>query len=182
MSVSKLKKAKPTDTRIELLNKISGQDMRDLCDATVLAIKDGGGFGWLEVPEQDVMQRFWEGVAAMPSRYLFVARLDGTICGTTQLLLPAQNNQAQSHSASLISTFVAPWARGYGLARSLVETAEARARKDDKKIINLDVRETQMAAIRLYESLGYIQCGIHPHYACINDETIRGYYYYKELS
>lgn len=168
-------------TRVEVLTRLDLKDMNDLCDATTLAIENGGGFGWVEVPERDVMERFWQGVVAMPLRHLIVARLDDVICGTAQLILPPPNNEAQSHAVQLASVFVAPWARGYGLARKLIERAEERGLKDGYKVVNLDMRATQQAAINLCESMGYQQCGLNPHYAEINGEAIRGYYYYKSL-
>ena len=47
--------------------------------------------------------------------------------------------------------------------------------------LNLDVRETQEAAIRLYESLGYVRWGINPDYAQVRGKIIRGFYYSKRL-
>ena len=44
------------------------------------------------------------------------------------------------------------------------------------------MRETQDAAIALYESLGYIRWGIHPAYARVGGRTIRGFFYYKLLA
>ena len=54
--------------------------------------------------------------------------------------------------------------------------------KEDFRVINLDVRETQDAAISLYESAGYHLIGKHPYYARINDKFVGGRYYYKLLS
>ena len=48
-------------------------------------------------------------------------------------------------------------------------------------MLNLDVRETQDAAIRLYESLGYIRWGVHPDYALVRGKIVRGFFYYKRL-
>ena len=169
------------ETRVELITKLNTKDLNDLCDATTLAIESGGGFGWLRVPERDVMERFWQGVVAMPLRHLFVTRLDDVICGTAQMILPPSNNEAQSHAIQIASAFIAPWARGYGLGRKLIDTVEARAKRDGYSVVNLDVRETQQQAINLFENLGYIQCGIHPSYARVDDKDIRGYFYYKNL-
>ena len=58
---------------------------------------------------------------------------------------------------------------------------EARARALKFTILNLDVRATQDAAIRMYDSLGYIRWGTHPSYAFVKGEMIEGYYYYKNL-
>lgn len=169
------------DAKVEILTEISLPDMHDLCDAAFLAIENGGGFGWLRRPERDTMEKFWRGVITMPLRHLLVARLDGTICGAAQIVMPPPNNEAQAHAVHLISVFLAPWARGYGLARKLIERAEEKAKQDGFKVINLDVRETQQAAINLYESLGYQQCGLHPHYAEDEGKPVKGYYYYKTL-
>jgi len=166
---------------VERLTTISPADMADLCDATDAAIKAGGGFGWIDLPAREILERFWSGVVAMPRRDLFVARLDGVICGTCQLVLPPPNNQAQAHAAQLLSHFVTPWGRSHGLSELLVETAEKSAKKDGFKVINLDVRETLTNSIKMYETLGYQRIGEHPSYAIVNGETLRGYYYYKEL-
>jgi len=156
-------------------------DLNDLCDATDAAIKAGGGFGWVTLPSRDVLERFWQGVIAMPLRMLFVARLDGAVCGTCQLIKTPQNNEAQKHAMQLTGLFVTPWARGRGLSRMLLDHAEAEARKQGASVINLDVRETMEAAIKLYESAGYKQIGAHPYYARVNDAFVAGRYYTKNL-
>ena len=127
------------------------------------------------------MEAFWRGVLLIPERELFVGRLDGVIAGSCQIHRPPRNNEAQSFACSLTTSFVAPWARGHGLARHLVEIAEAYARDAGYRILNLDVRETQRAAIRLYEALGFTRFGEHPHYALVNGQYVTGYFYFKEL-
>src|SRR5690606_11593474 len=160
---------------------LSKPDVGDMCDAVDAAITGGGGFGWLKMPERDGLERYWQGVVTMPARILFVARLDGVICGSCQLLRPPANNEAQAHIVQLTTNFVAPWARGHGLAKRLVETAEREALKEGYSVINLDVRETMEAAIKLYQSLGYIRVGEHPYYARVDGRVVKGYYYYKVI-
>ena len=48
-------------------------------------------------------------------------------------------------------------------------------------MLNLDVRETQEAAIRLYELLGYERWGVHPDYAFVRGQVVRGFFYCKRL-
>jgi ribosomal protein S18 acetylase RimI-like enzyme len=160
---------------------IKDMDLQDLCDATDAAIESGGGFGWLNLPPRDVLERYWQGVAVMPARILLVARLDGTICGTAQLIMHPKNNQAQSFALHLTSHFVTPWARKYGVASSILKYAETIARGDGFEVINLDVRETQTAAISLYESHGYQRIGTHPFYAKVEGCFVQGFYYMKKL-
>lgn len=173
------KKDEPVITIERLESELSSNDLHDLCDATDAAIQGGGGFGWLSLPARDIMERYWSGVLAMPLRVLLVARLDGVICGTCQLIKPVPQNEAQAHAVQLTTHFVSPWARGYGLARKLLIEAEKITQKEGYHIINLDVRETQIAAVSLYESHGYTRYGEHPHYAIIDGEVISGFHYTK---
>jgi ribosomal protein S18 acetylase RimI-like enzyme len=166
---------------VELVRDLSPGDLSDLCDATDAAIAGGGGFGWVKLPAREILERYWQGVVTMPARSLFVARLDGVICGTAQLIYPSRNNEAQSFAVSMMGVFVAPWARGHGLARMLVQAMEQSAREDGFGVIHLDVRETQDAAIRLYERMGYVLFGTNPVYARVEGQIIPGRYYYKIL-
>ncbi len=176
------KSLKPVPSVEIVTESLSVGDLNDLCDATEEAIEAGGGFGWIQLPNRNMLERFWQGVLAMPVRVLFVARLDGVICGTAQLVRPPKNNEAQASSVTLTGLFIAPWARGQGLSRRLLDLVEKTALKEDFKVINLDLRETQTAAITLYESNGYQLIGTHPNYAMIDQKYVAGRYYYKLLS
>lgn len=182
MSEQNLKSKNPSVTVDQITEALSKPDLNDLCDATDAAIEGGGGFGWLHVPERDMLERYWQGVIAAPTRWLFVARLDGVICGTTQLILPPANNEAQSHMVQMTTNFVAPWARGHGLAKMLLEIVERSAKQAGYAIINLDVRNTMANAIALYETMGYVKFGEHPYSVRTNDQTITSLYYYKNIN
>ncbi len=172
----------PSVPTVELVDSLNNNDLHDLCDAAEAAIIDGGGFGWLRPPPRQTLEAYWKGVLLIPERMLFVARLDGIIAGSCQIQKPPRNNEAQGFACNLTTNFLAPWSRGHGLARQLIEIAEQHARAAGFRVLNLDVRETQRAAIRLYETLGYTKFGEHPYYAFANDRYVRGYFYYKELS
>lgn len=165
----------------ERLEKLNHADVQDLSDATVAAIEKDGGFGWVEVPEREALHRYWKGVVVVPQRDLFVARLDGAIAGTAQLIRFPPNNQAQAFSAQLTTFFVAPWARGFGLGQMLVEQVEKRALELGLNVINLDVRETQYGAIKLFKKMGYTQWGMNPMYALIHDRVVPGYFFHKVI-
>ncbi len=174
--------ARAATTAVEHLEAFGGTDLDDLCDAAEAAIKGGGGFGWLNAPPRHIMENYWRGVLLVPERRLFVARLDRTICGSAQLARPPRNNEAQAFAAQMMSNFIAPWARGHGLAKQLVVAVEDAARAGGYTILNLDVRDTQTAAIQLYESLGYVRWGTHPCYARVDDAVIPGHFYFKRLA
>ncbi|HEX2581466.1 MAG TPA: N-acetyltransferase [Dongiaceae bacterium] len=172
----------PSLTRIERATALSRADLADLIDAAVAAIEAGGGFGWIDPPYRDVMEAYWKGVLLIPDRHLIVARLDHIIAGSCQLQRPGKNNEAQAHTIQLTTSFVAPWARGHGLARQLTLAAEEWAKELGASVINLDVRATQQAAVQLYRSLGYTELGTHPHYARVRGSYVSGIYFWKDLA
>jgi RimJ/RimL family protein N-acetyltransferase len=166
---------------VERLTQYSGTDLDDLCDATESAITEGGGFGWLKPPPRQVLENYWKGVLLVPERRLVVGRLDGVVAGSAQLSRVPRNNEAQAFAGTLTSAFVAPWARGHGLGRGIVIEIERLARELGLAVLNLDLRDTQKAAIGLYESLGYRRWGSHPIYARVEGRIVPGHYYYKLL-
>ncbi len=167
---------------VELIEAFASGELHDLCDATDAAILAGGGFGWLAPPDRQLLETYWKGVLLVPERRLIVARLDGVICGSAQLYRAPRNNEAQAFAAQLQHAFVAPWARGHGLARMLTEKAEAVARDGGFEVLTLDVRETQERAIGIYESMGYVCWGTNPYYAKVDGRFVAGRYYWKRLT
>jgi RimJ/RimL family protein N-acetyltransferase len=166
---------------VDRVSALDDDDLGSLCEATDAAIIDGGGFGWITPPGRQALESYFRGLMLVPERQLFVARLDGTIVGSAQLVRPPRNNEAQAFAASLMHSFLAPYARGHGLAILLTRKVEEGARALGYHVLNLDVRETQVAAIRLYEGLGYQRWGEHPCYARVAGRTIRGFHFYKLL-
>jgi RimJ/RimL family protein N-acetyltransferase len=166
---------------VERVTRYSGNDLDDLCEATESAIAEGGGFGWLKPPPRQVLENYWKGVLLVPERRLVAGRLDGVVAGSAQLSRAPRNNEAQAFAGTLTSAFVAPWARGHGLGRGIVLEIERLARELGLAVLNLDLRDTQRAAIGLYESLGYRRWGTHPVYAQVDGRVVPGHYYYKRL-
>ncbi len=172
----------PGATSVEVLTEFKGTDLEDLCDAAEAAIAEGGGFGWVKKPPHHIMEAYWKGVVLVPDRRVFVGRLDGTIAGSAILVRPPRNNEAQAFAAQLTGMFVAPWARSRGLGRKIIELVERTALELGVEVLNLDVRDTQAAAIRLFESLGYRRWGRHPAYARVNGKVISGHFLWKPLT
>lgn len=177
--------AETLDTRpvlaVERAEELADDDMLALCEAAHAAILEGGGFGWVNPPGRTALQSYFRGVLLVPERQLFIGRLDGVIVGSAQFVRPPRNNEAQAFAATLMHAFIAPYARGHGLARLMTQRVEEAARALGYQVLNLDVRETQEPAIKLYEGLGYIRWGEHPAYARVGGRTIRGLFYHKLL-
>ena len=166
---------------VERVTELDDHDMAELCEATDAAIIEGGGFGWIEPQGRVALQRHFRGVMLVPERELFIARLDGVVVGSAQLVRPPRNNEAQAFGATLTHAYIAPYARGHGLARLMIRRVEERAASLGHRVVNLDVRETQTTAISLFETLGYERWGTHPAYARVNGRTVAGHFYYKLL-
>ncbi len=172
----------PKSIYAECLESFSDEaDVHALAEAATAAILDGGGFGWVKAPKRNTMEQYLRGVPLVPERELIVGRMDGVIYGAAQLQKPSRNNEAQAHAVTLMHHFVAPYARGHGLARKILRKAEERARALGFHVFNLDVRESQLGAISLYESEGFVRWGTHPHYARVKGGSIAGHFYCKTL-
>ena len=167
--------------KVETLKSISDLDLADLCNITEQAIKDGGGFGWLKAPPREMLKKYWKGLIIVQNRKLVVGRLNNAIAGTMQLGFQPLNNEAQKNIINITSHFVAPWARGYGLAKKMIDHAESISREGGGTCLQLDIRETQQAAIQLFKSKGFVEWGENPNYAFVQGENIKGLYFYKKI-
>tara|TARA_Y100000768_G_C23969263_1_gene679632 strand:- start:1464 stop:2000 length:537 start_codon:yes stop_codon:yes gene_type:complete len=166
---------------VDNLTKISDVDLADLCNITEQAISAGGGFGWLRVPTREILNQYWKKINEDNLTKLIVGRLNGVIAGTLQLSYEATNIESRKNIAQIKRHFVAPWARGYGLAKAMIDFSEKISKEDNIKSIQLAVRETQDAAVQLFSSKDYKIWGENPFYAFINGSFIKGIYFYKNL-
>jgi ribosomal protein S18 acetylase RimI-like enzyme len=166
---------------VERVERLSDGDLADLVEATDAAIIEGGGFGWVQQQDRAMLSRHFRGVLLVPDRILFLARLDGVVVGSAQLVRPSRHNEAQAFAGQLTAVYIAPYARGFGLARHLVARIEEHAAAIGFRVLNLDVRETQESAIKLFEALGYTRWGTHPAYARVEGRTVAGHHYFKLL-
>jgi len=166
---------------VETVDQLTERDIHELSDAAEAAILSGGGFGWLSPPPKSVMEDYWRGVQMIPDRHLILARLDKVIAGSCQIVRPPKNNEAQNFACQLTTFFVAPWARGHGLAQMIVAEAEALAKSEGFVMINLDVRATQDRAIQSFEARNFKRYAANEYYAKVKGAYVIGYYYHKEL-
>ena len=99
---------------------------------------------------------------------LLVARVDGAVRGSVQLVPAGQPNQA--HRADVAKLLVDPAARRLGLGRALMTRVEEVARKAGKRLLTLDTVEGG-AAFHLYRSLGWQMLGVVPRFALTPDHS-----------
>jgi ribosomal protein S18 acetylase RimI-like enzyme len=84
-----------------------------------------------------------------------VAELDGKPAGLVSGTHPDENGMVL-----LISMWVAPFARGRGVGDALVDAVIGWARARGAMRVELDVRETNAAAIALYRRNGFVDQGL----------------------
>ncbi|MEQ9116496.1 MAG: GNAT family N-acetyltransferase [Rickettsiales bacterium] len=174
-----------SETGVELLTELNSLDLMDICDATESTMLDTYGFSvgfkqWAP-PLRSDLEAYFNGVMLIPERKLFVARVDGTIGGSLQLMIPHDTNQTSNFSVSLDNHFVAPWARNLGLSRKLLEEAEQFARENGFSQVKLSVRSNREAAISLYESCGYKKWGVLKNYEKVANKMFSGFFYVKDF-
>ncbi|GAA2218735.1 GNAT family N-acetyltransferase [Streptomyces nogalater] len=102
--------------------------------------------------------------AVATGRLAVWAALDATdrVTGTVGLDFPGKPNSR--HRAELVKLMVHRCARGQGLGRRLLTTAERSAAADGRTLLHLDT-ETGSPAERLYRSAGWTAAGTIPDYA-----------------
>ena len=101
-------------------------------------------------------------------RLLLAAFADGELVGTVQVILAVPPNQP--HRGEIAKLLVHRAARRRGIARLLMESAEAQALAEGKTLLVLDT-VTGDNAERLYERLGWNRVGVIPGYALFPDGT-----------
>ncbi|QQX91583.1 1-(5-phosphoribosyl)-5-[(5-phosphoribosylamino)methylideneamino]imidazole-4-carboxamide isomerase [Gluconobacter sphaericus] len=171
-----------TITCERVVSPLLPEDLDALIEATSAGILDGGGFGWLQPPGHQALTRYFEGLLLVPERSFYVVRENGVICGAGQLVRPPASYEAHAATANLTGFFVAPYARGRGLGRALLETMLKGAKAIGCKVVNCDIRETHVAAIGLFRSFEFEHWGTHPYYARIGGQTVRGLFLSKLLA
>lgn len=95
----------------------------------------------------------------LQSGAVFGAYHDSTLIGMVGLIRYV--GRKHSHHAAIWGVFVTPEYRGQGAARQLMHAA-LESLPSEVTHITLGVEENNKAAIKLYESLGFIEYGLQP--------------------
>ena len=82
---------------------------------------------------------------------------DGTVLGYV-------GSQSCFEDADILNVAVVPAARRRGIAAALMTELEARLAPKGVERITLEVRASNVPAIRLYAGLGYVQAGLRKNY------------------
>jgi pimeloyl-ACP methyl ester carboxylesterase/GNAT superfamily N-acetyltransferase len=130
------------------------------------SVDSGASLGFHSPLGLDDAVRWWRALAPAVAvgrvRLWAVGDAEGALCGTVQLHRAASPNGG--HRAEIAKLMVHRAARGRGLARHLLRTAESAAAADGVRLLLLDT-QTGSAADHLYRSEGWTPFGTVPDYA-----------------
>ena len=139
------------------IRRLSPSDAPAFRDLRLAALLDTPeAFVASHVEEQDQPMAFFEDrLIQRPGHAVFGAFAEGALAGTAGLARAATIQLA--HKCNLWGLYVAPSARGQGVARALLEAALVHARETPGVAkVTLSVDSANVAAIALYESLGFV--------------------------
>jgi acetyltransferase len=128
-------------------------------------VADGASIGFLHPMPAGEAEAFWRGVAggvAAGEVLMWTISDDDGPLGTIQLHPVGKPNGA--HRAEIAKLMVHPRARGRGLAKHLMQTAEDAARSLGRRLLVLDTVEGGVAD-GLYRKLGWTEAGKIPDFA-----------------
>lgn len=109
---------------------------------------------------------------------MLLAKLNGEIVGDASL---SRLPRRMSHRGDLgISVVKAHWNKGIG--GMLLAEIIAFAKENGFEIIDLQMRSDNLAAIHLYEKLGFVKIGSHPAFFKIDGENVAFDYMVLELN
>ncbi|MDN0200154.1 GNAT family N-acetyltransferase [Streptomyces sp. S.PNR 29] len=152
-----------------IVTQLSESRLLDLLEELAGLLTDtvdgGASVGFLSPLDRAEAVAWWKGrAAAVAAGQLSVwAATDGDrVAGTVSLALPDKPNSR--HRAELVKLMVRTDARGRGLGRRLLRTAEQAAAAAGITLLHLDT-ETDSPAEHLYRSAGWTRAGVIPDYA-----------------
>ncbi|MEU9478146.1 GNAT family N-acetyltransferase [Streptomyces sp. NPDC048191] len=138
----------------------------ELAELLADTVAGGASVGFLAPLAHEEAAAWWRerAQAAQAGRLAVWAALDATgrPAGTVSLAHPGKPNSR--HRAELVKLMVHRSARGQGLGRRLLRTAEEAAADAGITLLHLDT-ETGSPAEHLYRSAGWTRAGVIPDYA-----------------
>ncbi|MFD4628558.1 GNAT family N-acetyltransferase [Streptomyces sp. NPDC058284] len=140
-----------------------------LGDLLVATVRSGASLGFLADLDRATAAAWWRGLDAVVGDGrlgIWVARdaegRPGRVAGTVSVAFVDKPNGR--HRAEIVKLMVHPGARGQGLARALLTTAEEAAAAAGVTLLVLDT-ETGSPAESLYGKAGWTRSGTIPDYA-----------------
>ncbi|MFF9622405.1 GNAT family N-acetyltransferase [Streptomyces griseosporeus] len=155
----------------------------ELAELMADTVAGGASIGFLAPLDHGEAVAWWRGRAAEAAAgrlAVWAAHDGGRAVGTVSLAFPDKPNSR--HRAELVKLMVHRRARGQGLGRTLLTTAERAAADAGITLLHLDT-ETGSPAEHLYRGAGWTRAGVIPDYAADPGGVLRPTtLYYKALT
>ncbi|WP_424641000.1 N-acetyltransferase family protein [Embleya sp. AB8] len=169
------------------ITPLTAEDFRsttaDLADLLVDVVTGGSSVGFLAPLDHAAAAAWWrslEPAVADGSRRVWIARGPNGLAGTVGLALDHRPNSR--HRAEVVKLMVHRNARGQGLGRALLTTAEQAAAQAGSTLLLLDT-EAESTADHMYRASGWTHYGVVPEYATDPAGALRdGSFYYKRIA
>lgn len=156
--------------------------VKTLADLLVDTVEGGSSLGFVEPFDQSAATAWWRDQRhSVADGSLTVWTVSGPegITGTVSLVRERKPNGR--HRAEIVKLMVHRTARGQGLGKALLATAEEEAARTGATLLLLDT-ESGSAADHLYRDTGWTRYGIVPDYAATPTGSLRDCsFYYKRL-
>jgi ribosomal protein S18 acetylase RimI-like enzyme len=165
----------------ELAGAEYGAAVPRLAEILVDAVDSGAGVTFMHPLAQEVAEAYWmkqKADVASGQTTVFVADENGVIAGTVMLQKVWPPNQP--HRCEVAKLLVHREFRRRGLATSLMQALEAKARASGFKLITFDA-VAKSPAEALYRQLGFTCAGYIPNYAYAKGKLDGTALFYKEL-
>ncbi|MEO1695007.1 MAG: GNAT family N-acetyltransferase [Pseudomonadota bacterium] len=170
------------EVTIERLQELDPETVQGLADVLIDCTIGGASVGFMNPLDRAQAEAFWQAQAddiASGARAVCVARRDGRVVGTGQLVLAPMPNQP--HRADIAKMLVLRSERGRGIGGAVLAAVEAEARARGRDVLVLDTASDD--ARRLYERNGWVRVGDVPDFALWPDGgRVATTFYYKLLS
>ena len=152
--------------------------IESLADLLIKVVQNDASIGFiLPLSKVDAIA-YWQ-TLLNDNIILWIATIEGQLCGTIQLHLVNKPNG--SHRCEVAKLMVSPNFCRRGIGRKLMLTLEQRAIDERRTLIVMDTRQGDPSN-RLYQSLGYIQAGQIPNFArSIDGKLEPTVFYFKQL-
>jgi len=126
---------------------------------TILAVYRDAGIETCGKPSLESARRAFNRMASYPSYKVYVAEMDGRVCGTYALLI--MDNMANGGASSGVVEDVAVLRsfQGKGIGKAMMEEAIRACRDAGCYKMALSSNATRTGAHKFYESLGFVRHG-----------------------
>lgn len=131
-----------------MLINIEKMTLNDFDEISNILISDFDGFWTCDCFKQELMCK---------NSYFLVARIDEKIVGFAGF-------KKILDEADIMNIVVHKDFRGQGIGSKLLESLISYAKDNNLKILNLEVNETNIHAIHLYDNFGFKYIGIRKNY------------------